>query len=162
MRHHFKFFIMTLVLSSCVSVQLPSGKVTQAKDVQYKEPGEPYAAIKTQNADKTWLSSKTGNTISYLSECGGTGDSSLQSIEGESLSAMSDLQVVKSEELTYNGREARQTIAAGSVDGVSVQIILLIFKKNGCTYSLSYGGLKKQFSRELPFFEFFKQEFRAP
>lgn len=163
MRNHlFRFCIISLLLSSCVSVQLPGGKITQAKDVQYSDPGAPFEKIKAQNSDRTWQSKNTGNTISYLSECGGTADPSLQSIETESLSAMNDLKVIATEELTYNGREARQTVARGEIDGVAVQIALLIFKKNGCTYTLSYGGLHKQFSAELKNFENFKSEFKAP
>ena len=163
MRNHLvRFCIISLLLSSCVSVQLPGGKVTPAKDVQYSEPGVPFEKIKSQNADRTWLSKNTGNTISYLSECGGTADPSLESIESESLSAMNELKILATEELTYNGREARQTTARGEIDGVPVQIALLIFKKNGCTYTLSYGGLQKQFSVEQKYFEKFKTDFKAP
>lgn len=143
-------------------MQLPGGKVTRAKDVEVKEPAAPFKSTKAVNSDATWLSTKTGNTISYLSECGGATDPSLQTIEGESLSAMNNLKILSSESLTYNGREARQSISTGEIDGVSVQLALLIFKKNGCTYTLSYGGIQKQFNSELKFFEAFKADFKAP
>ena len=162
MNYHLKFFILSLLLSSCVSVNLPGGKVTSAKDVQFAEPGTPFKSIKAANADRTWLSKKTGNTISYLSECGGTADPSLQSVETESLSALNKMQILSTDATTYNGREARQTLANGQLDGVPVQILLLIFKKNGCTYTLSYGGIEKQFSAELRQFESFKASFKAP
>ncbi|WP_246845153.1 hypothetical protein [Bdellovibrio sp. NC01] len=153
---------MSFLFAGCVSVQLPGGKITPAKDVSFEEPSAPFKKIKAINADKTWQSEKTGNTISFLSECGGTADPSLQSIETESLSAMNNLRIVSTENLQYNGREARQTISTGEVDGVSVQLALLIFKKNGCNYTLSYGGLQKQFTPELRYFEKFKSEFKAP
>jgi len=152
---------MGLLLSSCVSVQLPNGKTTSAKDVQYKEPEEPFDSIKAVNADKTWQSKKTGNTISYLSDCGGS-DPSLQSIEADSLSALNNMKIVSTENLIYNGREARQSISTGDIDGVPVQLALMIFKKNGCNYTLSYGGIQKQFKSELKFYETFKAEFKAP
>ncbi|WP_277576826.1 hypothetical protein [Bdellovibrio svalbardensis] len=166
MRNHLRFCITCILLGllfgGCVSVQLPGGKVTSAKDVQLSEPKSPFEKIKAVNADRAWLSSKTGNTISYLSECGGPGDMSLQAIENESLSAMNKLQTVSSETLIYNGREARQSISKGELDGVPVQMALLIFKKNGCTYTMTYGGLQKQFPMELNDFEKFKVDFKAP
>ena len=162
MRNHLKYFIMSLLLSSCVSVELPSGKITSAKDVTYNAPNGAFNEIKAKNADKTWQSQKTGNTISYLSECGNNADPSLQSIETESLSAISKLEVLKSETTSFNGREARQSITTGTVDGVPVAMSLVIFKKNGCNYTLSYGGLEKQFNLEQAEFEKFKQSFKAP
>lgn len=162
MRNHFVICIMSLLLGSCVSVQFPGGKSTSAKDVEFKAPAAPFKEITTSKADKTWLSSQTGNTISFFSECGSSNDPSLSQIENESLSALSNLEIVKSEELTYNSRAAHQTIARGKVDGIPVQISLLVFKKNGCNYTLSYGGVQVQFSSEEPAFEDFKRYFKAP
>lgn len=170
MRNHLRFNIVIsflgllsgLLYSGCVSVQLPGGKITPAKDVQFSTPADPFEKLKASNADRSWLSSKTGNTISYLSECGSTVDLNLQTIESESLSALSKLNTLSSETLLYNGREARQSISTGELDGVPVQMALLIFKKNGCTYTLTYGGLKKQFSAEISDFEKFKVDFKAP
>lgn len=153
---------MSLLLSSCVSVELPSGKTKPAKDVTFSEPSSPFSSIKSKSADHAWQSSKTGNTISFLSECGGTADPSLQSLETESLSALNKLEILKTETKTFNGREARQTISAGTIDGVPVALALVVFKKNGCNYTLSYGGVEKQFNSELSVFEKFKDGFKAP
>lgn len=162
MRNHFKLIIMSLLLGSCVSVELPGGKVTSAKNVEFSEPSEPFEKIKSKNADRAWQSSKTGNTISYISECGSTADASLQTLETDSLSALNKLQILKTETTTYNGRESRQTVSAGTIDGVPVALALVVFKKNGCNYTLSYGGVEKQFNSELPAFESFKANFKAP
>lgn len=145
-----------------MSVQLPGGKVTSAKDVGFNAPRSPYKEMSGGNSDKAWISEKTGNTISYLSECGGSSEPSLQQLENDSLSAISDLKVQQSDEVTFNGRAARQSVSLGKIDGVPVQIALLVFKKNGCNYTLSYGGVEKQFSSEQQYFENFKQNFKAP
>ncbi|WP_413575972.1 hypothetical protein ACLVWU_16430 [Bdellovibrio sp. HCB290] len=162
MRNHLKYIIMSLLLGSCVSVELPSGKTKPAKDVEFSEPGSPYSSFKSKNADRAWQSSKTGNTISFLSECGSNADPSLQTLETESLSAINKLEILKTETKTFNGRESRQTISAGTIDGVPVALALVVFKKNGCNYTLSYGGVEKQFNSELPVFEKFKADFKAP
>ncbi|WP_413582664.1 hypothetical protein [Bdellovibrio sp. HCB288] len=162
MRNHYKYIILSILLSSCVSVELPSGKSKPAKDVEFSEPGSPFKTFKTKNVDRAWQSAKTGNTISYLSECGSNADPSLQTLETESLSAINKLEILKQETTTYNGREARQSVSAGTVDGVPVALALVVFKKNGCNYTLSYGGVEKQFNSEFPVFEKFKAEFKAP
>ncbi|WP_413292576.1 hypothetical protein ACLSU7_14320 [Bdellovibrio sp. HCB185ZH] len=162
MKNHFKYIIMSLLLGSCVSVELPGGKVTAAKDVEFSEPGGDYSKIKSKGTDRAWQSSKTGNTISYVSECGSNTDVSLQTLETESLSALNKLEVLKTEEKPFNGRASRQTTSVGSIDGVPVALSLVVFKKNGCNYTLSYGGVEKQFNSELPVFENFKANFKAP
>ncbi|WP_413558769.1 hypothetical protein [Bdellovibrio sp. HCB209] len=161
MRNHFKYIIMSLLLGSCVSVELPSGKGKPAENVAFSEPASPFASIKAKSADRAWQSSKTGNTISFLSECGNSSDPSLQTLETESLSAINKLEILKTETALFNGRESRQTISAGTIDGVPVALALVVFKKNGCNYTLSYGGVEKQFNSELPVFEKFKADFKA-
>lgn len=153
---------MLLLLTSCVSVQLPGSKITSAKDVEFNSPGSPFNEIKRGNTDKAWLSEKTGNTISYFSECGGSSEPSLQQLENDSLAALIDLQTESSQELTFNGRAAQQSVSSGKIDGVPVKVALLVFKKNGCNYTLTYGGVAKNFSSELKQFEEFKQHFKAP
>lgn len=162
MRNHFIVCIMSLLLGSCVSVQLPGGKVISAKDVELKAPPPPFKEIASANSDKAWISEISGNTVSYLSECGSTHEPSLQQIEGESLSALTGLQQLKVEDLTFNGRAARKSTSKGDLDGVPVQISLLIFKKNGCTFTLSYGGVASRFTDEEGHFNAFLQSFKAP
>lgn len=161
MRNHLFICSFVLFLGACVSVQLPGGKSTPAEDVEYAAPAAPYKLISTNSADRAWLSASTGNTISFLSECGAN-DPSLQQMETETLSALNSLKIIETKDLSFNGRAARQTVAQGKVDGVPVQILVIIFKKNGCNYTLSYGGIEKNFQVEAAAFESFKQSFKAP
>lgn len=153
---------MIIFLSGCVSVELPNSKTTSAKDVKWSAPGGPFKEIKATNSDKTWMSSSTGNTISFLSECGNTADPSLQILESESLSAIGKINPVSAKVFDFNSRAARESVSSGEVDGVPVQLKLLVFKKNGCNYTLSYGGVLKNFAIEEKYFEDFKQNFKAP
>lgn len=162
MKIHLTTIILALLLNSCVSVELKGTKTTSAKDVQFREPASPFREIKAPNSDRAWLSERTGNTISFASECGNAVDPSLSEIESESLSVLSNLKVTKAEEGQFNGRGAQMSSAIGEVDGVPVQISLLVFKKNGCNYVLSYSGVQKQFSLEEKYFQDFVNSFKAP
>lgn len=149
-------------LTACVSVQIPTGSAKKASDMTYEAPEKPFSEIQAKNSDRAWLSATTGNTISFLSECDASSDPSLEQIQSESLAALSDLQVENSQRLTYNSREALQTTAAGEVDGVPVKLKLLIFKKNNCNYTLSYGGVAKNFAAETSAFDHFVRNFKVP
>ncbi|WP_413289013.1 hypothetical protein [Bdellovibrio sp. HCB337] len=156
------FCSAVFLLGACVSVKIPTGTGTPAKDVKYTDPGKPYEDIKVSSADKAWLSAKTGNTISFISDCNGTADPTLQQLEGEPLAVLDKLKILKSDNVTFNGREALHTQAQGEVDGVPVKTELVVFKKNNCNYTLSYGGLLKNFDDEAKVFDKFKESFKAP
>lgn len=148
--------------SACVSVKLPAPTNKKAEKVIFTAPKAPYQVISSGNADVAWLSGKTGNTISFLSECESPADASMKQIQNESLSVLSNLKVESDEEVAYNGRQALVTVASGKVDGVPVKMKLVIFKKNNCNYTLSYAGVEKNFAPELPEFSRFMQNFKAP
>lgn len=132
-----------------------------AKGVDFSAPAAPYKAIESANSDRAWLSDKTGNTISFASDCSGA-DPSLQQMENESLAALDNLEIKSSEALMFNGREARRSVSTGTVDGVPVQLLLVVFKKNNCNYVLSYGGVAVQFNTETSYFADFISTFKAP
>jgi hypothetical protein len=155
---------MTLILPfllTCISVKIPTGSGSVAKDVKYNAPTAPFEEIKNPSADKAWISRTTGNTISFLSDCGGSADPSLQQLENETLTVLNKLKVLDTKTFEFNGRDARSTVAEGEVDGVPVKTELLIFKKNGCNFTLSYGGIYKSFEAEQKDFRNFLQSFNA-
>lgn len=165
MKNHpcrFLIFLFLFLATACVSVKIPSASGNPAKDVKFDAPASPYGEIKISSADKAWLSSKTGNTISFISDCNSSEDPSLEQLQNDNLGVLEDLKVVKSDKGEFNGREALFTVAQGDVDGVPVETRLVIFKKNGCNYTLSYGGVLKTFESERHVFDSFVATFKAP
>jgi hypothetical protein len=154
--------IMILLLSGCVSVKIGGAKGVPATGISLEAPAAPFKEIKSSSADRAWLSDKTGNTISYFSECGNPNDPSLATLESDALTALNDYQTLKSQDLTFNERAARQTTAHGQVDGVDVQLMVVVFKRNSCNYTVSYGGVQKNFDKESGAFQKFLSKFKAP
>lgn len=154
--------IMYFACISCVSVNLPSSSGWKSKEVVIETPAKPFAPMDNKNADKAWISEKNGNTISYISDCGSPLDPSLQQIESDTLNFLENLKILSSDSKYFNGRESLETFAQGNVDGVSVKMRVLTFKKNNCSYSLVYGGVKDKFNAELGFFDQFLKAFKAP
>ncbi len=153
------YIIISLFTNGCVSVKIASDKPTKANDLTFNSPEKPFIKIDSPNSDSAWVSESMGNTISYLSECQLNSEINLDQIESDSLSIISDLQILDSKKIDYNQREAKYTFALGKVDGVMIKIQVLIFKKNNCNFVLSYIGIAKNFDSEIPFFEKFKQSF---
>jgi hypothetical protein len=159
---HFVFGLLSLALGACVSVNIPTSAGSPAKDVKYVEPAEPFNDFKVKTADKAWISRKTGNTISFISDCHASVDPTLQQMENESLMVMDKLKVLTTQQIEFNGREAISTVAEGEVDGVPVKTQLVVLKKNNCNFTLSYGGLKNRFDTESKIFQTFPENFKAP
>ncbi len=162
MRRQHLIYFLVLFLGACVSVNIPTSSSVKATGASYTEPGTPFKSIKPQQLDKVWLSEKTGNTISYLSECENPMDPGLRQIEGESLSALGKLKIESSVNATFNNRESLLTTASGEVDGIPAKVKLVIFKRNNCSYTLTYAGIAKNFTSETSIFDKFVESFKVP
>jgi hypothetical protein len=145
-----------------VSVNLPTQTGHKAEDVEFKTPTNPFKEMKSPNTDRAWISDLTGNTISYLSDCKNPADPSIEQIQNDTLSVLNDLEILFTQKKTFNSREAVETMAQGFIDGVAVKMKLLTFKKNSCSYSLVYGGVKEKFEPEIKHFNLFVSGFKAP
>ncbi len=134
------------------------------KSVVYKflDPNKPFEKISNDQADHVWQNPKTGNTLAVLSECSESNDPSLHSIENDTINALGSGQVLKSNKEQFNDREALHTVSEGQVDGISVKVDTLIFKKNTCAYTLSYIARSKSFEADLATMENFRKGFIVP
>lgn len=150
------------MISGCVSVSLPSSKSHRAEGIQWQSPSAPFEELKDASADQAWMSKKTGNTISFLSECGANGDRSLELLQSEALQALNSAEVLHQELKEYNRRQALFSTAQGKVDGIPVKVRLVTLKKNECNYTITFSGLEKNFESELAFFSSFIEKFEAP
>lgn len=167
MKNHFMtalpiFAIFALsILSSCVSVNVPFGPVPKAEKAYATKPAAPFSSFVTSTADEAWISDKTGNTISYLSEC----KESAERIEDVALDAAKVIEkskVIKASKGLIDSRDSYDLVVLGKVDTHKVKMAISVFRSKNCTFSLTYGGLEEHFDSELKEFELFKLGFRAP
>lgn len=155
--------IALIVLTvGCVTVTLSGGKKrTTAEGIIFTAPTS-FRAIKVESADHAWQNRQNGNSISVHSSCGDETDLSLKQLLLLSVSDLEDVVVVDQKDLTFNNREALRSHLSGRVDGVPTEIETLVFKKNRCTFNLTYVGVKKYFSSGIHVFEEFLTSFKAP
>lgn len=154
--------LLLMNASACVSVNLPiSSKGTPAKDVKFVEPQLPFQKLDDNSGDQSWKSKKTANIISFLTDCGGS-DPNLESLQVEIESALQEPKTISERKFTFNDREALESEVQGKIDGISVRVRSVVFKKSACNYLITLSGQDKQFAEDLPVFNKFLEGFIAP
>lgn len=156
------FSLSLLVLASCVSVSLAGKPKLERAQVSFRPPNSPFRSVNSASADQAWKNPKSGNSVAYFSSCNDPADPSLELVRRELVSGIQNLQFRSSEIVTFNGREALRSLVSGQVDGVEAQMDILIFKKNQCTFGITYVGLSSRFAEDKPVFEDFLLGFVAP
>jgi hypothetical protein len=156
---NFILLLGCLSLSSCVSVKL-APEVEKSTRTVFTPPAG-FVEAKIPPADQAWKSPKTGNTISYFSECGNLA-SSLEQTRDDVLATLPKSKLISSQTIEHDEREALDSLLEGKVEGIPIKMALFLYQKNGCRYSLSYTGRKSLFDQELEQFRGFQKGFRAP
>lgn len=159
---HYILIFLAFFLSSCVTVQIGSQKQKRANAVEFTSPKSPFEEMKTDSVDRAWQSTKTGNIIAYHSQCENNTEPTLDKLAQDAISPIEQSTVLNQEKLMFNSRQALNLMAKGQVDGVSVQMALIAFKKNSCSYVITYNGVDKEFANEVAEYEEFKRSFKAP
>lgn len=160
----FQILVLTtsFVFLGCVTVKVGDGPGKKASNVKYTEPSAPFEQADSDDADVLWHNPSSAVSISYLSRCNETADPSLDGIQSQMLGGIENSGAEKQERYTYNGREALDSIVEGKIDGVSVRLRLITFKKNKCHYTLSYVGRPKAYAKDSAEFERFVRSFEVP
>ncbi len=164
--------IAVLIETGCVSVNIGGGKTEKSIGVAYTAPSAGFQIIKNERADLAWNNGSTGSTIAYQSTCGDTNDASLDSIAEDLFNGFEDSKDIRSERIPFDGREALRREIEGKVDGVVTQVQAIIYKKNNCSFILTFVTLSKSLvadnsrkaaiNGDVSEFERFASSFKAP
>jgi hypothetical protein len=156
-------FITTFAfLTGCISVSVGPKGAEKSKGVEFTPPKSPFESLNDAKADAVWINKKNGNSISYLSTCNDPADPTIETATRELFADLKDLNMIKSQTEQFHGREALLSEVEGKSEGVLTKINSLVFKKNGCLYTISLVGLAKSFEADKSQFEKFVAGFEAP
>lgn len=159
----FSSLALVALSNACVSVNLGAGKGPErSTKVNYSAPGGPFHELKKTQADAAWQNSSNGNSISYLSTCNESADPSLENATDEMISVLGTTKTLSQKSYMFDGRAALDTEAEAKVEGVPTKMRTLVFKKNGCLYTLSFLGVTKSFDQDQKYFDAFVKGFSAP
>ncbi len=153
--------LVLVILTSCVSVQVPFGPARKVERTLITKPAIPFVAFTSNTADEAWISEKTGNTISYLSECKKTNEN-IEDVAADAANAIEHSRIVKSSRGLIDTKQSAELLVSGKVDSHKVKMAIAVFQSKNCLISLIYGGLDEKFDEELNEFESFKNGFHTP
>lgn len=156
----FIFFIFSNL--ACVSIDIPKNELKRSNTYSYKKPNSDlFKSKETPNLDILWVHANNGNSISILSDCSSNYDPSLKQIKNGITSGINNLETKSSNYKTYNKRKALFTHIIGDVDGVLSEFDLVIFKKDGCVYTLTYVATKNSYKATKQIFDDFVLNFKV-
>lgn len=154
--------LLFLCLTSCASTGKYRDGVFYGKEVSYRiaEPGAPWERLYISDNDLAW-EGRVGEVIAVNATCSDHGDPSLQVLTNHLLMGFDARQIEEREELMLSGRGALRTRVVASIDGVPSKLELVVLKKDGCVYDLSYLAPIETFSGSLPQFQRLVSSFDA-
>lgn len=135
-------------------MKVPLGPAEKAKDLKFQAPASPFFDLNSETSDYSWISEKTGNTISVLSECK---ESKLTTKEValDTARGIDNHKIIKSESAAFQKFDGYQVLTTGLVDNSEVKMLIHTFKTSACFITLTYGGLQKNYSSEEKVFDQF-------
>ena len=152
-KFYISIFVIWAVFSfsaiGCINIPIGNKPAERSNSIRVAAPPAPYEKSSSRLIDLGWIHQKTGATISYLSECSETDDVSLQQMQLTALSGIRNLKILEEKEITFEERRAIRSHSAGDVDGVAINIDLLLVKKNGCRYTFTLTGFPQTYSQGL-------------
>ena len=77
------------------------------------------------------------------------------------LMGFTDRHLIKQEAEMLDGREALRSHYTARIDGVPVELLLVVMKKNGCIYDFTYVSPVGRFEEKLPDFERLLEGFKV-
>jgi hypothetical protein len=150
----------------CAAAACGSGAVFRAgvftsERVRYRVGtlGPSWRPVKVSGGQVAFVESRTSATISANAVCGES-DAPLRVLTGHLLIGLTERRILAEKLLPFDGREALRTEVWAKLDGVPVQLDLLVLKKDGCVFDLVYVAPPGSFATGRADFERFAQGFR--
>lgn len=133
-------WVIALVALSGCATGLRDG-VFNKDHVSYRigvPPEADWRRVGFANNDLAWLHKTTGHVIAANATCENFGDPSLEVLTTHLLFGFTDREQKEEELEELDGREALHSKYDAKLDGVPIEIELVVLKKNGCVHDFSY------------------------
>lgn len=154
------------MLSGCPkkkTVATDEDGVFQSRSFKFKHGELPDTWVRTQ-VDGTALAfdnKALGATITAFSNCKNLEDVSLRALVQQELVGVEKKEVVEQSETPIGDRDAADWIVKGSMDGVSVQMELVVMRTGRCVYDMVLVSDPETFAKARPDFQTFVAGFEV-
>jgi hypothetical protein len=148
--------MLLLCVSACAAGL--KGQYYEKGDLKYRvEPPRPssWSRVGFAENDLAWVSDK-GHVLAMNATCGSSnhGDPSLEVLTTHLLMGFTDKELKGREPQEIDGRDALVSQYDAKLDGIEVELLLAVLKKNDCVHDFSYVAPKGELA-------VYKQDFEA-
>lgn len=115
-------------------------QVVSKKGASYRVGDLPpvWARAQVPQNDLAWYTPGTGHALSVNASCDQREDASLEILTRHLLSGFTERQEVSHELQVLDAREALRSHYQAKMDGVPVELLLVVLKKDHCVYDFTY------------------------
>jgi hypothetical protein len=151
-----------IALTACRRVSFEDS-VFSKPDVSYSVgelPGH-WQRVFVKDSDLTFSEAGTGRAVSINSTCEGHDDPPLPVLTRHLLMGFTDRQEQAQRTVVLDGREALRSRYTAKLDGVPVELELVVLKKDGCVFDFTYVAPPGEVEPRLSDFDTLLAGFRA-
>ncbi|MGZ3457923.1 MAG: hypothetical protein ACXU86_05380 [Archangium sp.] len=122
-----------------------------------------WAPAKVSGEDLAWYTEDTGHALSVNATCHGQGDTDapLDVLTRHLLMGFTERLEVEQQKVVVDEREALRSYYRAKLDGVPVELLLLVLKKDDCVYDFTYVAPLGRFEERVADFESLVRGFHA-
>ncbi len=131
--------LVVVALSGCAG-GFRDGVFTK-DDVRYRigPPDESvWRRVGFANDDLAWVNKSSGHVIATNATCHDHGDPSLEVLTTHLLFGFADRELKEQKTEQLDGRESLHSKFEAKLDGVPIEIEIIVMKKNGCVHDFEY------------------------
>ena len=155
--------LLLLGLASCHRGVRFDQQVLTKPGVRYRvgelSPG--WERVKVSSNDLAWFVEDTGHALQVNSTCKGHEDAPLDVLTRHLLMGFTDRHEVETQQVVVDEREALRSRFIARMDGVPVDLVFVVLKKDNCVYDFSYVSPLGRYEERLMDFESLVHGFRA-
>ena len=162
--HH--ILALSLLLASAVGCH----RGVRFEDQVFTKPGVRYRVgelpavwerVKLSNNDLAWFTEETGHALSVNSTCREHEDAPLDVLTRHLVLGFTERLEVEQQKVVVDEREALRSRYRAKLDGVPVELLFLVLKKDQCVYDFTYVAPLGRYEERLEGFESLVRGFRV-
>ncbi len=132
-----RFLILLLLFTSC-SVTGPLREDRPASGFSFPEPLKGWKALPlSEGAQRLYQHISTGSVLSVSSLCDRYSTAPLTRLVRTPLTPLAHYKELDAQKLRLDNRDAEQLHVSGTLDGVKVEIVMIVLRKNECIFDFS-------------------------
>jgi hypothetical protein len=117
--------------------------------------------LDVESNDVAYIANDSPHSVAINATCTPDGDASLEVLTQHLLIGFTDRELVGEEAAPMDGRDSLRSHYRAKLDGVPVEMLLVVLKKDGCVYDFTYLSPPGRFDEKRKSFERVLSQFHA-